>query len=168
MRYDIDEPALELTNAGTWPLSQRVFGLHRTLAKQQEEADARLQAADAVHAEALDKLRLRLARLAAEVFQLERFVASAVQPLDAADLAPLRGRLQMVLARFRQAMTAQHVELPALEGEPLEGLLAEMAEVIAAVPGATNVPRVKEVIEPLVRVDGAVVLRPTVIVEVPG
>jgi hypothetical protein len=165
--FQLDDSPLPTSGTALGNLAEQVFVLYRQLAKQRDACDKEMKRA----AEAQDTLarryRVRLATVGAEAFHLRRCVSSLTAAMQDAGLTRELARLELLVKRFNQVLQEQTIEVHLLDGvEPGEDL-AEVMEVLGAVPMPVERPRIRETVAPLVKVDGEIVLPPTVIMEVP-
>ena len=164
----VDDAALQVEAGDSADLPAKVFGLYRQFAKQAEAHANELRSIQAKSDKVQAADRVRLAKLGAEVFHFGRCIASLTDALNAAGLSRELSRLDQMMKRFTLALTDGGIVIESLDGLPVNDELAEIIEVLGAIPGAVDQPRIKETLEPLIKVDGCIVLRPRVITEVPG
>jgi len=163
----LTETPLAVDSTPVFDLVGPIFKLYRLLANEREaaakrEGDARRQFQEQLYAE-----YKRLALVAAEGFHLQRTVQSVEEALQAAGLDTELRRLRLMLARFEQALKHARAEVEVLDGCGLTEEIASSVEVIAFVEGGVSETRVKDTVEPRVKVDGQVILLGKVVTEVP-
>lgn len=166
-KFSFDDPFLSVGSGPISSLSEAIFGLYRQLAKAGEAAMQERERLKKEAEEACGNFRRRLANVSAEVFHLRKCVATVNEPMRRAGLEKNVHSLEVLVEKFDHTLDRNGVQVLSLNGRALDDQLYEIVEVIASVPTDTAVARVRETIEPLVIVEGQMVLFPKVIKEVP-